>query len=696
MRILKWALAVLVLLVAAAVVAVLTVDVNRFKPQIVAAVEDATGRKLDIAKDMKLSLWPLGIGVKRVSFANAAWGSRPQMATIGEFTAQVDLVALIGSQVKIDSLVLNDVDLLLEKDRQGRANWDFAGQKPAPQQQPQSQPSAPAAQSGGGSIPAIENISMKNVKLAYRDAQTNTQNDVVLAEFSVKQGSGGLLATRLVATVDGNAVTADGTLGSLDELMAPSRPWPVKMNVTLPGAKASVEGSIAQPLQARGLALKLSAEAPDLAKLAALAGASAPAVPLSLQADVKDLGPQRYALSNIAAKIADSDLTGSGEINLAGAKPAVKFDLASKSMDVTKLMPQDSGAKTVSGPAGSGAAGKPAGGSQSSDGRLFSNDPLPLDGLNAVDAVLAYKAERFKAPMLDAQGMVLNLTLKDGVLNLKPAIANLSNGSLNGDVTVNGKAKSMSARLDGKGVVLSEYLQKNGISDIVRRGGPTDLALDVTSSAASVRQMMAGLNGKLVLKVGEGELKEEYIRQFLPGLARAVSALDRATAKTKLHCVVSGLDFKNGVATPKAILAETGSMTMTGDGTANLGTEQLNLRLVPSSRDTGLAAALPPVHVRGSFTDPSFTPDTMALAKGILGTAAGVAALGPLALLSPALGSGGDDAATACAKAIALAEGRPVPQSAKPATGAQTEQQQPKSDNPVDNLRKGLGNLLGR
>lgn len=72
MRILKWVVAVVVLLVAGAVIAVLTVDVNRFKPQIVAAVETATGRKLDIAQDMKLSLWPLGIGVKQVSFANAA------------------------------------------------------------------------------------------------------------------------------------------------------------------------------------------------------------------------------------------------------------------------------------------------------------------------------------------------------------------------------------------------------------------------------------------------------------------------------------------------------------------------------------------------------------------------------------------------------------------------------------------------
>lgn len=685
MRALKWGLGILAVLVAAVVVAVLTIDVNRFKPQIVAAVEDATGRKLEIAQDMKLSLWPLGVGVKQVSFSNAAWGSRPQMATIGEFTAQVDLFALIGRQIKIDRLVLADVDLLLEKNRQGQANWEFQPAKPGAPPAAQEQPKTQSRGSGFSGLPVISDVSLKNVKLAYRDAQSGTSNDVNLSELSVKQASGGLLATRLAAMVDGNEIRAEGTLGSLDDLMAQTRPWPIKMAVTVPGAKASIDGSIAQPMQARGVALKVAADIPDLAAVAAKFGAAAPAVPVSLQADLKDPGPQRYSLSGIAAKLGDSDLTGSGEINLAGARPAVKFDLASKSFDVTKLIPKDNGAKPAA--AGSGAAPVQA---AKSDGRLFSNDPLPLDGLNAVDAVLAYKAEQFKAPSLDVQGLGLDLVLKDGVLQLKPVIQQLAGGSLNGDVMLNSKSKALTAKLNGKGIVLSDYLQKADITDVIRRGGLTDIALDVSSQGASLRQIMAGLNGRAVLKVGEGELKEEYVRATLPRLADAVSVLGRATAKTKLHCVVTGLDIRAGVMTPKALLAETGSLTVTGDGTINLGTEQLDLRIIPSSRDTGLAAALPPVRVRGMLLDPSFTPDPAALAKNVIGTAAGIAALGPLALLSPALGSGGDDAETACAKATALAEGRPVPQSS-----TQPAQQQ-QAPSPLQDLRKGLGGLLGR
>src|SRR5690606_12893965 len=136
-------------------------------------------------------------------------------------------------------------------------------------------------------------------------------------------------------------------------------------------------------------------------------------------------GPQTYRLAGLTATIGPNDIAGSGEIALAGARPALRFDLMSKSFDVEPLLATapDAGGK----PAGQAAGGSP-------DGRLFSDDPLPLDGLNAVDAVLAYKAERFKAPMLEAQNLVITVALKDGVLNAKPEIGGIAGGRLGGDV----------------------------------------------------------------------------------------------------------------------------------------------------------------------------------------------------------------------------------------------------------------------
>lgn len=698
MRIVKWVLVALVLVIAAAVVVVLTVDVNRFKPQIVAAVENATGRKLDIAEDMKLSLFPLGVTVKKVSFGNAAWGSRPQMATVGEFTAQVDLFALLGKQIKVDRLVLTDVDVLLEKNRQGQANWEFAPPSGgAGTTAPPAQPQAAESGSGFNGLPVISDVMLKNVKLAYRDAQSGAKNDLLLRQLSVKQATGDALAVKLAADVDGNEIAAEGTLGSLAELMGPSRPWPVKLAVTVPGATVNVDGSIAQPMQAKGLALRVIAEAPDLAKLAQKFGAAAPAVPLQLMVAVKDKGPQAYALSDITGKIGDSDLSGNGEVALGGSRPSLKFDLASKSMNLVPLLDMKGGDSKPAAGGGGGSGGAGGGGAGNADGRLFSDDPLPLDGLNAVDATVSYKAADFKAPNLEAKNLSVSLSLKDGALTVKPFALDAAGGHAEGSVALNSKAKTLAVKLDASKIDLSGYLKQAGVTDIINTGAATDLAVDITSTGASLHQLMAGLDGKVILKVGEGELKEDYMKSFLPRLADAVGILGKATAKTKLYCVVSGLDIKNGVVTPKSLLAESGRISLTGQGEVNLGTEQISMLVVPSSRDVSLGAALPPVRVRGPLASPSYSPDPAALAKSVIGTAAGIAALGPLAILSPVLGkSGGDDSPTACAKAVALAEGKPVPQSAGSSGSGSGSQQPSTPQQELKNLGKQLKGLLGR
>ena len=784
MRFLKWGLivvAVLVLLIGGLAIVAANIDVNRFKPQIIAAVEESTGRKLQIGGDLKLSVFPKpAVSVKGISFANASWGSRPEMAKVGEFSAEVDLFALLGRRIQVDRLVLADVDVLLEKDRQGRANWEFStATKPQDQSRAQ-QPAPKTIDDGSGmqlGIPSLNNLLMKNIKLAYREAGQSPNHavarDVRLDEFSLQSASGGMLAAKLRANFDGNDIVADGSFGTLAEMINPSKPWPVKLALAIPNAdlKANVEGSIANPAEAKGYALKLSASAPDIAKLAKLAGQTAPSFgPLNLSADVKeqagqpaisnlnlvlgedklgrvqvtgaiaqplaqkglalaiafatpdakkfaaalgaevaqavpvtakfsvkDTGPMRFAVSDIAAQIATSDLAGAGEVALAGSRPAVKFDLASKSLDLTPLLGQSG--NTVGGSSGGSSAGGGAGaGKPSADGRIFSDEPLPLDGLKAADAELRFKADAFKAPMVDAKAVNVVLTLKDGALSVKPFGLNASGGSFNGEFAMNAASKALRVKLDGTKFGLSDYLKANKITDVISRDAPTDIAVDLTSQGGSVRQLMAGLNGKLVVKVGEGELRDQYL-DFLGGdLLGGLGKLGQATAKTKLECVVAGLDIKSGVATPKAILLETGRLGVVAEGNINLGTEQLALKVVPAPRDAGIAPLAVPVRVGGTFAKPSFAPDVAAAAKGALGAAAGAALLGPMAILAPMLSGGSSDSERgqpACAKALALAEGKPVPQSSSSKSGQQQQPQQ-ENNNPLQNLQRGLGNLLRR
>ena len=72
--------------------------------------------------------------------------------------------------------------------------------------------------------------------------------------------------------LDGTPFALEGRTGSLAALTDPAAatPWPVRLTFEAAGAKLAAEGSIAQPLQARGWRLAVEARIPELQRLAPL------------------------------------------------------------------------------------------------------------------------------------------------------------------------------------------------------------------------------------------------------------------------------------------------------------------------------------------------------------------------------------------------------------------------------------------
>ena len=88
----------LVAIVVAAVAVLSSLDFNDYKGVIAEEVKKATGRDLKISGDLKLhiSLTP-SLYVDGVTFANAPWGSRPEMVSLKRLEAEVALMPLCGS-----------------------------------------------------------------------------------------------------------------------------------------------------------------------------------------------------------------------------------------------------------------------------------------------------------------------------------------------------------------------------------------------------------------------------------------------------------------------------------------------------------------------------------------------------------------------------------------------------------------------
>jgi uncharacterized protein involved in outer membrane biogenesis len=214
-----------------------------------------------------------------------------------------------------------------------------------------------------------------------------------------------------------------------------------------------------------------------------------------------------------------------------------------------------------------------------------------------------------------------------------------------------------------------------------------------------MRALMASLDGTTALHVGEGEIESKYVDLLGADVVRVMSPLQGSGAQTKLNCVVGRYDIRDGVVTPKVMLADTGRMTVVGEGTVNLGTEQLALMMTPRPKDAAMLSLAVPIRVGGTLAAPSFSPDTGAALKGAAGAVAGTLLLGPAGVVLPFVSGGQRGGQDPCAQALAAAGLRATPsgQSTQPQQPAQQpQQQQQRPANPVDDLGRGLRGIFGR
>ncbi len=331
-RIVLWSLAgVVAVIIVAGIVLALSFDPNSFKPRVIAAVKQATGRDLVLQGPIRLglSLKPTLV-VQGASLSNPSGFSRPQMATLEELDLKLALTPLLSRRVVVDHLVLVKPDILLETNAQGQANWQFT---PEGGTAPAQQPAAGEAKEKSATQISIADVSVNNGTLAWRDDRSG--RSAVLGIVSLRASAPSADANMHLAanaTYNGAPFTLAGEFGPLARLQDPAgtTPWPTQLQVEAAGAKLTADGTIAQPLQGRGYAMKATASIPDLAALAPfLPGQRLLALrDVNLAAEIADSGGPVPRISSLALHVGSSDLSSS----VAGLK-LDKLDVAAAALD---------------------------------------------------------------------------------------------------------------------------------------------------------------------------------------------------------------------------------------------------------------------------------------------------------------------------------------------------------------------------
>ena len=196
-RRIAWAVAALLgPLLAAAVAAPWLVDVEAYKPVLVQAVKDATGRELVIEGPMRLRMLPVPqVSAQRVHFANATGAAGAQMVDVRWVGASPSWWALLRGEVEIGQLTLYQPTIVLETDADGVPNWQF---------KPGAGASQPEGAPAEGFHLAIGELKVVEGTLSYTNPQTRQTIKAERVEATARVRSlQGPLAISGRATVNG-------------------------------------------------------------------------------------------------------------------------------------------------------------------------------------------------------------------------------------------------------------------------------------------------------------------------------------------------------------------------------------------------------------------------------------------------------------------------------------------------------------
>ncbi len=154
-----------------------TFDPNQYKPQIVQAVKDKTGRTLKLDGDIKLSFFPdIGATLGKASLSERA--SDKEFAGVDDFRVALKLLPLLSKEVVIDAIEVKNLRANLTRFKDGKTNIDDligGGDKSA------------APEGGEPQVKIdIDHIAVENATITYTDqAQGATY---ALSKLNLKTG----------------------------------------------------------------------------------------------------------------------------------------------------------------------------------------------------------------------------------------------------------------------------------------------------------------------------------------------------------------------------------------------------------------------------------------------------------------------------------------------------------------------------
>lgn len=545
----------ILLLLAGAWYASTVVDSVQLTKLLSSSVKAATGRDLKISGPVTLSFFPgISVSAERLSLSNASWASSPDMLTLRRIDVDIKTWPLLTKRIELGNVKLTGLELLLQKNASGKANWDVStdasNAAPGPSNANANSNSNADTSSAENNLIYMESVSVADAQIQYQDPSGAISSYQIKRLSLVESGNKTSVSLNMQAL--GQTLELTGKTGRISELWkqwdTSSTKFPVDLNLSLNGKSMLIQGEVNRiPKTKPDIQLSLSSKAFDW-----------PSIPAPVKRPSQNAGGAQSAPAPTPTPTPHQ--TSKQQAKYLFSNESIPFD----------VLPQSQGKIVIN------------------IGELGLSKRKPIENLQAT---LQLDGSTIDIPSLSFQMGKGSADLQIKLSQLNTTSPILSARGVTKDFTL----ENLLAILDSNSKV---------------GGGAMKLAFDIKTSGISLHQMAANSNGKIQLSITQAQMGTNFLNDagdFVVTLLDSINPLRKKTSETLLECAVAYLPINNGqINIAKTVGVETDRLDVVLAGSINLKTEAVNLTIDPREKSgltTGLdLAGL--VKMGGTLTNP--------------------------------------------------------------------------------------------
>ncbi|MGD7450530.1 AsmA family protein, partial [Ralstonia pseudosolanacearum] len=648
-----------IVIVAAAIVFVLTFDWNRAKPYLNDHVSQAVGRPFAINGDLALTWkkpegesgwrayvpWPRLIA-SDIAIGNPDWARQPHVATVQRLTFVLEALPLLAHRIVIPSVTLDTPMVALERDSQNRNNWTFHfGAQ-------DSQPSDWKLELreiafSKGSVQLDDEV--KRIHLAATLDTVDNQALYTAASGTAIRGSepaapsasGAAASTAPAApdpqqpygiawTVKGTynnaAIRGSGKAGGVLRLQDARRPYPLQADVTVGKTRIDLAGTLTNPSSLTALDLRLHLSGASMAHLYPLTGVVLPDTPPfdtrgRLIGELRRQGSS-WRYEQFTGRVGGSDLGGTLTFAMRpepGQRPQLTGELVSHQLLFADLAPIIGADSNASKQRRDAPVRQPA-------DKVLPVEPFRTDRWNAIDADVKFTGERIvRTADLPIDHLVTHIKLQDAVLTLDPLNFGVAGGTLTSNLRLDGQSAPMqaSAALAARHFKIRQLFPN--IESMHASIGEINGDARLSATGNSVAALLGASNGELKILVEQGTVSKFILEAMGLNVGNVILTKLFGDKQVSINCAAGDFAVSDGLAQARTFVVDTQDAVIDVTGATSFKHESLDFTIHPDSKGLRVFSLRTPLYVKGTYKHPdvSVNPAVVALrARQLAGDAA--------------------------------------------------------------------------